>query len=365
MVDPISELTASQLRDALRVASELAGARSAVEMTEQLKDLPRFLGSDTVLVGEVSRAVDGDPTAATLSAEEGPVGTFDSETRAAFERLWQEHPVVSRHFTAPTRGARKISDFLSDRQWRRTALFGDCYGARLGIGWELATQIRFDARSQACAAFGRADRDFGERERAFLDVLGPHLRAVYARAESTRARERRLDLLERGIESGGDLVVMVERGGAIVAAGPAAREVLERWFGGSGGAVLPPELDAWRRAHRGSPDPARLERRRRDARLRLRLVRGSREDAILISERRAARTDPVLLARRLPISRREAEVLALIVGGHINASIALELDLSPHTVARYVERLYTKLDVHNRAAATAAARDALEDWADA
>lgn len=362
MVDPIFELTASQLRDALRVASELAGCRSTVEMTQQLKELPRFLGSDTVLVGEVSRALDGDPAAASLSAEEGPVGTFDGETRAAFERLWHEHPVVSRHFTAPSRGALMISDFLSDREWRRTELFGDCYGGRLGIGWEIATQLRFDAQTQACAAFGRTGRDFGDRERAFLDVIGPHLRAVYARTESARAGERRLALLERGIESGGDLVVLVGRDGTITAAGPSARAMLGRWFEGGDGVTLPPELDSWRRAGRGSPDPARIERRRGNARLRLRLVAGTQEDAILVSERRERPADPALLARRLPITHREAEVLALIVGGHINASIALELDLSPHTVGRYVERLYAKLDVHNRAAATAAARDALEEW---
>ena len=55
-------------------------------------------------------------------------------------------------------------------------------------------------------------------------------------------------------------------------------------------------------------------------------------------------------------------MLALISLGHINASIAFELGLSPHTVGRYVERLYAKLDVHNRAAATVAARDALDEW---
>ena len=54
-------------------------------------------------------------------------------------------------------------------------------------------------------------------------------------------------------------------------------------------------------------------------------------------------------------------MLALLAQGHINASIAVELDLSPNTVGRYVERIYAKLDVHNRVAATTAVRDALAD----
>ena len=53
-------------------------------------------------------------------------------------------------------------------------------------------------------------------------------------------------------------------------------------------------------------------------------------------------------------------MLALLAQGLINASIAFELGLSPNTVGRYVERIYAKLDVHNRVAATAAVRDALE-----
>jgi DNA-binding CsgD family transcriptional regulator len=361
MPDPVAELTASQLRDALGLAGDLAACHRPGEMAQQLQQLPELLGCDTVLIGEVHISGDGGDAGAVLSAEEGPVGSFDPETQAAFMRLWHQHPVVSRHFAAPALGALKISDFLSDRQWRRTELFGDCYGGRLGIGWEIATQIRFGPRVQACAALGRTNRDFSERDRAFLDVINPHLRGAYARIEREAARDSRLDLLERGIESRGDAVVVVDPQGKVLTAGPAARAVFRAWFDDwPGSAALPGAVETWRRRHRGSPDPPRLDRESGDRRLRLRLVPGSGEDAILISERRDEPPDPARLARLLPISRREAEVLALLAQGHINASIAVELDLSPNTVGRYVERIYAKLDVHNRVAATAAVRDALE-----
>jgi DNA-binding CsgD family transcriptional regulator len=58
------------------------------------------------------------------------------------------------------------------------------------------------------------------------------------------------------------------------------------------------------------------------------------------------------LAGRLPITAREAEVLALLVAGHTNDGIAHELGISRHTVVRHVEHVYAKLGVHNRAAAT-------------
>jgi DNA-binding NarL/FixJ family response regulator len=60
-------------------------------------------------------------------------------------------------------------------------------------------------------------------------------------------------------------------------------------------------------------------------------------------------------ARVVELSDRESEVLALIARGLTNAQIADELYLSVETVKTYVKRLYSKLDVHNRAQAAVAA----------
>jgi DNA-binding CsgD family transcriptional regulator len=58
---------------------------------------------------------------------------------------------------------------------------------------------------------------------------------------------------------------------------------------------------------------------------------------------------------RLPggLSEREAEVLKLVAGGLSNRRIAAQMQLSEKTVARHLANIYTKLDVGNRAAATA------------
>jgi DNA-binding CsgD family transcriptional regulator len=360
MTDSSTAIPAARLRSALGLAADLAACHTGAEIGEHLKRLPALLGSDTILIGEVARA-DGT----TLIIDDEPSGSYDPETVALFGGLWHQHPVVARHFAGPAAGALKISDLLSDRAWRRTELFGDCYGGRLGLGWELSTQIRFTPGHQACAALGRTGRDFDERDRAYLDVVNPHLRAGYARVEREAALAERLTLLERGLEHRGDGVLLVDGRGRIVTGRPRSRAVLAGWFDTRPGHTeLPAEVDLWRRRHRGSPDPPALDLARGERRLRLRLVAGTEADAILLLERRDPAPDPATLARRLPITPREAEVLALLSLGHINASIALELGLSPHTVGRYVERLYAKLDVHNRAAATAAARDALDEWID-
>lgn len=59
--------------------------------------------------------------------------------------------------------------------------------------------------------------------------------------------------------------------------------------------------------------------------------------------------------RRSPLTAREEEVLVLVADGLTNSQIADRLSLSPHTVARHVANITTKLGVNGRAAATAKA----------
>jgi DNA-binding CsgD family transcriptional regulator len=54
-----------------------------------------------------------------------------------------------------------------------------------------------------------------------------------------------------------------------------------------------------------------------------------------------------------PLSEREVEVLRLVASGQTNREVAEKLFLSEKTVARHVANIFTKLDVTNRAAATA------------
>jgi DNA-binding CsgD family transcriptional regulator len=62
-----------------------------------------------------------------------------------------------------------------------------------------------------------------------------------------------------------------------------------------------------------------------------------------------------VLAAVLPITRREAEVLAWVATGLSNLQIARELSISVRTVIKHLEHVYSKLGVPSRAAATALA----------
>jgi len=69
----------------------------------------------------------------------------------------------------------------------------------------------------------------------------------------------------------------------------------------------------------------------------------------------ADRVRTALDAASLPggLTAREVEVLRLVASGKTNRTIATELVISEHTVARHLQNLFAKLDVSSRSAATA------------
>jgi LuxR family maltose regulon positive regulatory protein len=58
-----------------------------------------------------------------------------------------------------------------------------------------------------------------------------------------------------------------------------------------------------------------------------------------------------------PLNERESQILRLVANGLSNPDIARELFLTVNTVKWYLKHIYTKLDVHSRAAAVSRARD--------
>jgi DNA-binding response OmpR family regulator/DNA-binding CsgD family transcriptional regulator len=65
--------------------------------------------------------------------------------------------------------------------------------------------------------------------------------------------------------------------------------------------------------------------------------------------------DSDLLQQRLGLTHREAEVLIWIAGGKPNRDIGEILGISPRTVNKHLEQIFTKLGVENRASAAAQA----------
>jgi DNA-binding CsgD family transcriptional regulator len=103
------------------------------------------------------------------------------QMREVDARTWHQDGLT------PTWGARKVSDNLSRREFRRLELYD--VSRLLGIEFMMRLWLDPDGADGARLEFDREEKDFDERDRAVLDLLLPHL-ARLRRQAAGRARDR-------------------------------------------------------------------------------------------------------------------------------------------------------------------------------
>src|ERR671927_117866 len=107
-----------------------------------------------------------------------PGGETNDDIEAAFRRYWQQARL------GPADGARKISDFLTRREYHRLEIYQQV--AR-PLGTENFMRLWLELHPPGARfEFDRSERDFRERDRAVLDVLLPHLRQFHRNALGRR-----------------------------------------------------------------------------------------------------------------------------------------------------------------------------------
>lgn len=86
--------------------------------------------------------------------------------------------------------------------------------------------------------------------------------------------------------------------------------------------------------------------------IRLALIgRSATGDLLVRAAVRSVEKPEAILSRELGLTLREGEVLHWLCQGKTNRDIAQILDLSPRTVMKHVEQIFSKLEVENRTAA--------------
>lgn len=171
-------LSAADYREVLEVVRELGETEERRPFSEPvLAALRRLVPCDVVAFHE---ALPPQPAVAFVGE---PLGAFTAEMRAAEARYWRQDGL------APAEGARKISDFLSRREFHRLEFYEEV--AR-PLGVEDMMRLWLDPQG-ARLEFDRSQRDFSEHDRGVLDVLLPHLKQFWRRAASSRTPPRRAD----------------------------------------------------------------------------------------------------------------------------------------------------------------------------
>lgn len=332
-----------QLRDCITDLYEVGGLPEFQRRV--VRALPRIVAGDLAFYAEVDprrRTVAWNPEMTT------GLGLRDAERR--FATHMGQLPLF-RSYRRGAGSAVKISDFMSQRQFRRTAIYNEFYRPA-GIEHQIAKGLPGPAGIVTVTGIVRRQRDFSERDRLVLNLLRPHLNQAYGNAATYSRMEKELALLRRGYETLERGLVIVGHDGRVRTASGRASLWLAEYLGPVKAGELPDALGRWLRSvdvsSLGEGAPLRLSRETRE--LTVRVVHDGTERLLLLSEHDSAQR-PERLAS-LGLSPRQTEVLAWIAEGKTNADIATILGTSVRTIHKHVEHILAKLGVETRAAAT-------------
>jgi DNA-binding CsgD family transcriptional regulator len=332
-VQRLSEHDASSL---LAFVSELRDLDDPLPFPPKLvAGLRTLIAADQVSYSELNPAERVSMLQVWHVAEGGDM-LFQGDGASDEELFWplrHTHPLCSyRTASGDWTTARKVSDFVSLREFRRTPIYDALY--RGEIDHWLDVGLAPEPARTRVFIFTRFERDdFDERDRLVAALLQPHLARRAEEAEAALHAAESLASIENGASDEVQRLVLCSATGVIEFASAWSRAVLDRYL----------ELDHGR-------VPAWVLQRRE-----LRVELGER-----VLSMRIAKTDNLNLLmlderdRRIErLSSRERQVLEQVASGKANEAIALELDIAPGTVAKHLEHAYRKLGVQNRTAAAA------------
>jgi DNA-binding CsgD family transcriptional regulator len=268
----------------------------------------------------------------------------------AFGELVLQNPLAAHCAQTGDSRALRMSDFISRRELHALDLYDRIY-RHIDTEYQLAFTVP-SRRQLIGITLNRSKRDFDERELALLDGA----RAIMVAAYQNLHDRARLDAIVRatdGESAGPYAVLLVEQSGQIVPAHDRAELLLSRL---AANPLALGGLREWARAQRrigpGGCSPLRLGGGLQE--LQAHYLHGDSRSLDAIAIRRPVSSAPAKLST-LGLTRRQAEVLELLVRGDTNADIAAALTISEHTVRHHLEDIYRRLGVRSRVAAAHAA----------
>ena len=124
-----------------------------------------------------------------------PAGALSAADREAFNRHFDQHPLVRYHGLQGGQATQRISDSVPFERFRRSALYNDYY-RRVRIDHAMALPVYVRDGLLVSFVLNRTRRDFSDRERALLDLLRPHIARVYQKVSfSNRLTAREAEVL--------------------------------------------------------------------------------------------------------------------------------------------------------------------------
>ena len=271
-----------------------------------------------------------------------------SERTAMFSEHFLEHPGITHYLATGDLEPYVISDHMEETGFHRTALYNELF-VKMNYRDQLGVMLAPPAGRVSGFALARERRGFSERDREIVRLIRPHVRNAQRNIDALARAGRRASQFEPG----GDVALLhLDEKGRILRGVRRARPILDRFFPdrihkGTGG--MPGDLASW--LHRGARIAFRMQKGRHVllARFFPATKASGLEGRVLIESRSSTTSMYALRAKGL--TDREIEVLGQLERGLSNDEIAVALVISPLTVKKHLENLYSKLRVGNRTAA--------------
>jgi len=338
------------LRDAYAVHS-LDALRSHIT-----RAISQVIASDVTTYNEV------DTARKRITWIDEPAGacSFPGSTRI-FGQYIADHPLINYYAQTDDGRALKISDFLTQREFKRRGIYSEFY-RRVSMNYQLAVTLPSPRPLVIGIALNRQSRDFSESDRFLLNIIRPHLLQAYKNAARSEYLSKQVALFAQGFGVYGCDVVILNGQGRIEAQSQGAALLLDRYFGHEECRHdrLPQSVNRWIAARRFSQpleDVGRvlgpLTVEREGTRLIMSVISRPGQSLLILEERRT--TPDARALAGLGLSHREAQLLNLVIEGKSNAEIAHMVSIAHATVRKHLEHIYLKLGVRTRAEAVAKA----------
>jgi len=275
-----------------------------------------------------------------------------------------QHPLVTYVERTKDFTTRKITDFVTQRQFRRTDLFNELYHP-LRIPYNMGASLALKRHCLVAIGLNRGGRDFAPDELALLEILRPHVVQAFGNAETVTKMREELSSRTQAMEDMDRAVLSLTPQGRIQWATPRASRLLTDYGlqGKRQSDWLPATLREWvnqQLAPLGSPSelPAPLNPlviARNGRTLTMRVVQNGGQRLLFLDE--TYTEFPMAALASLGLSGRETEILGWVAQGKTNPEIGVILGISPRTVQKHLEHVYGRLGVENRHAAMRLALD--------
>ncbi|MEQ1848204.1 MAG: helix-turn-helix transcriptional regulator [Nitrospira sp.] len=347
-------MTGKDLRQLSEFLRELYQLRSHEEFTAHL-----LAALSTITEGEFTSYNEIDHRQGTGTFKADVPGFLDNPEHYGhvLGQHADSHPVLQHFENTQDRSAVTISDFVSQRDFRDTALHKEFYQP-LQIPHIIGFALESRSQHSITIARHKNGRAFAERTRTILNAIRPHVLQGFQNALAVTHMQDQLTALDQALEEGQQAVLSVTTEGCIRFSTPHAQRLLSRYgFKARRGLDrLPPSLRAWLRSQiaqlQSSDDVALpiapLTIVGKPGTLQIRIAPKGTQYLLMLQEHRPrASTD----FTHLGLSTRETEILGWVVEGKTNPEIGIILGISRRTVQKHLERVYSRLGVENRHAA--------------